>query len=137
MAQRLLLAALCLAVACGPAPAAHAQVSYSPLYQRPAERPALALEHGRLARSPQANAHSPEQASLVQGRIANVIACPRSRLGGAPPTAAACTAAAARRRRRLLATVRCAGASGICGPWRVCSHVGDLPAGFAAFGERS
>ncbi|KAI7841497.1 hypothetical protein COHA_004890 [Chlorella ohadii] len=65
MAQRLLLAALCLAVACGPAPAAHAQVSYSPLYQRPAERPALALEHGRLARSPQANAHSPEQVHLA------------------------------------------------------------------------
>ncbi|PRW05763.1 Purple acid phosphatase 18 [Chlorella sorokiniana] len=65
MAQRLLLAALCLAVAWGPAPTARAQVSYSSLYHRPAERPALALDHARLARSPQSNAHSPEQVHLA------------------------------------------------------------------------
>lgn len=92
MAQRLLLVLAAAAVACGPPPTARAQVSYSSLYQRPAERPALALDHSLLARSPQANAHSPEQARQGMGLGADMITSPSSGRGDAPRTAAAAAA---------------------------------------------
>lgn len=92
MAQRLLLLLAAAAVAWGPPPTAHAQVSYSSLYQRPAERPALAPDHVRLARSPQANAHSPEQARQGLGLTAGMITSSSRGRGDAPRTAAAAAA---------------------------------------------
>lgn len=134
--QLLLLAVLCLAVAWGPPPAARAQVSHSPLYQRPPERPALPLAHPRLARSPAANAHAPEQARCqLQHTLAKdhtiqrsrpPPACMRPQLPGAaqpplPPT------------RRPTPRLR-AGAPGVCGPWRLRRDLGDLPSRCAAPG---
>lgn len=51
------LLACCLAMAAG----SGAQVSPSGLYARPPEQPPLPESHPRLARSPAANAHMPEQ----------------------------------------------------------------------------
>lgn len=66
--SRLLVAGGLLACCLALAPPAGAQVSPSGLYTRPPQQPPLPETHERLARSPAANAHTPEQVGCRRWR---------------------------------------------------------------------
>lgn len=75
---------LALACACALLLAAHcvaAQSSPSGLYARPPSRPPLGESHPRLARSPDANSHAPEQVGAIAGRVVRSRGPPGSGAG--------------------------------------------------------